>query len=118
MKTLPLILCSSLTLLTACSHSRDAAISKILPGDWHVEMADGGKSESTYSPNGDFKCHVTFADGKDMTMSGSYVVKDGFLIETVTSATPPTVLRFQIIQSDDRELVVEKDGVKTTIKRT
>ena len=118
MKTLPLLLCVTATLLTACNHGRDAAVRKTLPGDWHVEMAEGGKSESTYSPNGDFKCHVTFADGKDMSMSGRYEVKGGFLIETVTSAKPPVVMRFQIIQSDDRELVVEKDGVKTTIKKT
>ena len=118
MKTLPLLLCATATLLTACNPGRDAAVRKTLPGDWHVDMAGGGKSEFTYSPNGDFKCHVTFPDGKDMSMSGRYEVKGGFLIETVTNVSPQVVMRFQIIQSDGRELIVEKDGVKATIKRT
>jgi len=118
MKTFPLLLCVTAILLTACNHGRDAAVRKALPGDWHVEMADGGKSESTYSPNGDFKCHVTFASGKDIDMGGRYEVKGGFLIETVTNVSPPLVMRFQIIQSDDREIVVLKDGLKSTIKKT
>jgi hypothetical protein len=118
MKTLPLLLCVAAILLTACNHTKDMAIRKSLPGDWQVEMADGGKSESTYLPNGDFKCHVTFPSGNTMEMVGRYEVKDGFLIETVTSASPPAVLRFQIIQSDDREMVLLKDGVKSTIKKT
>jgi hypothetical protein len=117
MKASSLILVLPLTLLTACSHSRDAVIRQNLPGDWQVDMADGGKSVSTYSSNGNFTCHVTFASGKNMDMSGGYEVKSGFLVETVTSVSPPVVMRFQIIQSDDREIVVLKDGVKSMIKK-
>ena len=51
-------------------------------------------------------------------MGGRYEVKGGFLIETVTNVSPPLVMRFQIIQSDDREIVVLKDGLKSTIKKT
>jgi hypothetical protein len=115
MKTFPLLLFASAALLTACSHGRDEAVRRSLPGDWHVEMAGGGKSESTYSPNGDFKCHVNYASGNEMTMGGKYEVIGGFLVETVTNISPSLVMRFKIIQSNDRELVVEKDGVTTTI---
>jgi hypothetical protein len=117
MKTLPLLLFAMAILLTACNHGKDAALRKTLPGDWHVELIGGGTIDITYSPNGDFKNHVNFPDGKDATEGGKYEVKGGFLIETVTNVSPPLVMRYQIIQSDDREMVIFKDGVKNTIKK-
>ena len=65
-------------------------------------MIGGGTIDITYSPNGDFKNHVNFPDGKDATEGGKYEIKGGFLIETVTNVSPPLVMRYQIIQSAER----------------
>lgn len=117
MKHRSLALLVSLAILPGCSQSHDATLRKQVLGNWHNDITGGGKSASTYSPDGTFKCHVVFASGNAMDMSGTYEIKDGYLVETVTSTTPPAVLRFQIIHANDHELVVSKDGQTHTIQR-
>jgi hypothetical protein len=128
MKTLTsYILIASLMLLTGCGHRRDTAVRKNLPGIWNVELAFtnawGSKSTFTIGPNGEFVCQtVTASDVQVAELAGTFQVKDGMLIETVTNSTQPKIQgripftsRAQIIRADNHEMAVIYDGDTNTV---
>lgn len=104
-------------MFTACSHNRDMLIRNNLPGSWHMDMSGGGRSTHIFAPNGDFKCNVLLSSGNEIDMRGRYQILDGFLVEMVTNVSPAIVMRFQIIRANDKELVVLKDGMRSTIEK-
>ena len=130
--TRPLILFTSLLLLTACNHKSDTEVRKNLPGTWHVDFSStidaGSKSTFTIATNGDFVCQTASSNGVHaFELVGTFQVKDGFLIENVTKSSQPNthgsfVSRARIIEADDNEMVVMFDGAggtknKITIKK-
>jgi hypothetical protein len=116
------LLFTLLLVVVGCSHRRDAEVRKNLPGTWRLDLAftnDWG-SQSTFAvdENGDFICQTVSPSGVHTAeLSGTFQVKDGFLIETITNTTQPGiskrlpfVSRAQIISADDHRLVILNEG--------
>jgi len=89
-----------------------------ITGNWYVDMNDGGKSTHTFSADGNFKCHTVSSSGSEMDIGGTYKIENGFLVETVTNVSPPLVMQFKIVTSDNQKVVVLKDGIESTMKKT
>jgi hypothetical protein len=92
----------------------------MLPGIWHVDKAEpsGGDFHSTIkvASNGSYTCQITShspSDGlRKSGLEGTFQVKDGVLIDTMTknsntNAVLPMISRYRILRADDRELVLE-----------
>ena len=125
--TRALILFTSLLLLTACSHRRDAEIRKNLPGTWQEDVLStndsDGKSTITIATSGDFVSQTFSSKGVHIfDTSGTFQVANGYLIETIKKVSLPAhvpfVTRGQIVQADAHEMVAIFDGgngTKTTV---
>jgi hypothetical protein len=105
-------------LLTACSR-RDAKLAKQISGSWD----SGADDAMAMSSDGSFS-ETFFHGGRTNFFAGTWQVKDGFLVFTITnvSATEPhapvgSVRRFKIDHVDDHELVYGEVGHTTTLKR-
>jgi len=118
MKTSLMILLVPLAVLTGCSHSTETTTPMDITGTWYVNMNDGGKSTHTFSADGNFKCRTVSSSGSEIDIGGTYKIESGFLVETVTNVTPSLVMQFKIVQSDDQKVVVLKDGIESTMKKT
>jgi hypothetical protein len=96
--------------------SRDAKIRKNLPGIWVVNWGKNHRSTSTISPDGSYVCQITgSSDGTVVTVEGTFQVRDGFLIDTMTKSSQttthvPNVSRGQIIRADAHEMAISFDG--------
>ena len=118
--TFPLLALS--VFLIGCGHRSDAEIRKSLPGAWHfVQASSGGngdRSTFTVAPNGDFTSEVVRSDGTLVVQTaGTFQVKDGYLIGTVTNSSQsqskkhlPFVLRAKIVQADAKKMVIVAEG--------
>ena len=86
-----------------------------LTGTWSLSVGAHIRSTSTINPDGSYMCQVTgLPNGQVANFAGTMKVKDGFLIDTVTSDSQaglrvPRTTQARIVRFDDHELVV-KDG--------
>ena len=111
----------TMLLLTSCSRENDTSVSKNLPGTWHAATAAKNESTFTIAPNGDFTCRTVSqapTNNLQVELAGTFQVKDGFLIETVTNSTQPRiqgrlpfVSRARIIRADAHEMTITFDGI-------
>lgn len=89
----------------------DPAIREKLIGTWIIDRAVGERSvlgEATLNADGTFAFHAILTDqgtNQPFSLSGSWVVRDGYLIETVTNHTNPerigNVTRDVVLRVDD-----------------
>jgi len=106
-------------LLMGCSRQGDAEVRQNLPGKWKSSGDDGGKTwESTWTvdSSGGYVCRFVAQNDPGAVpdtydMVGKFEVRDGVLINTTTKhsstdARLPRILRYRIVRSDPRELVV------------
>jgi len=117
----------SLFMIAACAVASDADIRKSLIGVWRVVQSPredrGMVSIVTFTPSADFTNRIIFPGvAREIDMSGSFQVQDGYLIMTITKSSQQTVERLplvihsKILQADDSQLVFVADG--TTNKQT
>jgi hypothetical protein len=79
-----IILC---LLLTACGRS-DARIQKQVTGMWLVDIGNNVRSLNVIQPDGKFAAKVIgFTNGSVVTIEGTFLVKNGALVETVTKSS-------------------------------
>jgi hypothetical protein len=94
-------------------HSRDAKIFKSLAGTWIMSLGS-----LTVHPDGSYVLQSTVSpSGGVVTNEGTFQVRDGFLIDTVTKTSQPNtevprVSRARIIRADDSEIVVNYEGAR------
>lgn len=127
---------TSLLLLSACSHQADSmisdtAVSKSLPGTWHLYIGStnhaGDKCTVTIATNGDFVLRSVSGFGvPDFVESGFFRVKDGFMVQTITNDNEhifvryPHVARARITQADGNTIVfgiMNKQGDKAIMEK-
>lgn len=116
--SLRLPLFALLLLLTACNRHSDAQLQAKLSGTW-TNSIDQLKTKSTVTvgPTGAFDCQVIAfgrSDGitRTSTLSGTWMVRNGLLIDTTTrhsntNAPLPMILTSSIIRLDAHELVIK-----------
>jgi hypothetical protein len=106
-----IILC---LLLTACGRS-DARIQKQVTGTWVVDAGNNIRSVNLIRPDGSFATKVTgFTNGSVVLIEGTFRVKNGELVETVTKSSQtnekvPFVVHGKIIRLNDHEMVAKWD---------
>ena len=89
-------------------HSRDTKISRILTGTWHAD--DLGSF--TVRSDGGYVWQITnLTTGRAVTIEGTFQVRDGVLINTVTKSSRtnthvPYVSHSQIVRANDYEMVI------------
>ena len=99
-----ILLFMSATTLTTSVNARedakkqtDAEITKLLVGKWALEVDEMGvkvKGTQEYTKDGKFVGEATIEAGKNtikLTVSGTWVVKDGKVIETVKKSNQPMI---------------------------
>ena len=104
-------------ILTGCSR-RDAKLTKAVIGDW-----TSGIRETVWKPDGSFTASYHYARGT-VTFTGTWQIKDGVLISTITNAVGPephvavgTVGRAKITAVDAHTLVYEAKGQTNILSR-
>jgi hypothetical protein len=99
-------------------HAKDARIFKNLPGTWTTSFGS-----LSVQPGGSYVLQFTVSpDIGVVTNEGTFQVRDGFLIDTVTrtcrtNAQVPYVNRKRIIQADDREMIIDTGGKSGLVLR-
>ena len=113
-QSLPFLMVS--LLLAACGRQHkpapltgDALMQQQLVGKW--PSSDSYRTGvTTIAPDGSYVANFTSSNGT-VHLEGRYLVKDGFLIDTLTKSSQTNARlstdRFRIIRMDDRECVVE-----------
>jgi len=106
-----IILC---LLLTACGRS-DAKLQRLVTGIWVVETGNNIQSVNSIKPDGAYAAKVTgFTNGSVVMIEGTFRVKNGALVETVTKSSQqneqvPFVVHGQILRLNDQEMVAKWD---------
>ena len=106
-----IILC---LLLTACGRS-DARIQKQVTGMWLVDIGKNVRSLNVIRPDGGFAAKVAgFTNGSVVTIEGTFLVKNGALVETVTKSSQPDekvpfVVHGKIISLTPQEMITQWD---------
>jgi hypothetical protein len=108
----------------------DAEITKLLVGKWAVEVDEMGvkvKGTQEYTKDGKFAAEATIEAGKNtikLTVSGTWVVKDGMVIETVKKSNQPMIVpegkesKDKVISIDDKVYKFKDEMDKErTVKR-
>jgi len=105
--------CLVCLLLTACSR-RDDKFRQKIPGTWTSGAGSGGM---TINPDGSIL--LTLQKPNDVTtFAGTWQIKDGFFIWSLTNLpAPPSVERDRIISVDEHHLVIEVNGIAHNLKR-
>lgn len=90
-------------------HFGDLVVNQRLPGTWVETGKDGVRKTIVIDPDG----HSVMRTSRGVTAEGTTLVKDGFLVSTITNSSQSMTLPFtqsvQIIRMDDRELVLRGD---------
>jgi hypothetical protein len=108
----------------------DEQITKLLLGKWAIEEDEMGvkvKGTQNYMKEGKFEAEATIEAGKQtfkLTLSGTWKVKDGSVIETITKSSNPDAIpegkesKDKVISIDDKtyKFKDEKDKERT-VKR-
>jgi hypothetical protein len=106
-----IILC---LLLTACGRS-DARLQQQVSGMWLVDIGNNVRSVNVIRPDGRFAARVTgFTNGSVVVIEGTFRVKNGALIETVTKSSQPGekvpfVVHGKIIRLTPQEMITQWD---------
>ena len=106
-----IILC---LLLTACGRS-DARLQQQMTGTWVVEVGNNIRSVNIIKPDGSFAAKVTgFTNGSVVMIEGTFLAKNGALVETVTKSSQqnekvPFVVQGHIIRLNNQEMVAKWD---------
>ena len=102
-------------LWTRSKHPSDQQIQRELAGTWYFSWTNMGRSLTTtnvIAPDGRFVSEVSgFADGKTIRNEGTFIVRDGIVIATVTNESGPHSMQWHIIRLDSHELVWSNNGV-------
>ena len=114
---------SVLLLLSGCNHHSDAAIPRVLLGTWVAEgvypLGVGFESTVKIASDGRYTCHLVCHNASNATrtceIEGTFQVKDGVLIDTITkhsqtNAPVPIVLRERIVRMDRWEMVLSNES--------
>jgi hypothetical protein len=96
----------------------DAELGKLLPGTWILEKPRF-RSVTTLASNGSYVSHITTTwsnETRTLNLEGTWQVKNGLLIDTITKHSDPTVgvpwtFSQWIYRADDRELAVGAGNV-------
>jgi hypothetical protein len=114
-------------LLTGCN--RDSKLTKELPGNWKhdgtsTQGTDTFTSTLTIKPDGTFSFFRLWNERPiTNTFSGTWQVKGGFMLLTLTNRSGPhplprnVVIKSKIIRLDDQEFVDEADGITNISSR-
>ena len=100
--------------------ARDEEITKLLVGKWAIE-----EGTQIYNKDGTFEAVVTLEGGKgiEITVSGTWKVKEGVLIETITKSSSPIFKEGReskdtVISIDEKVLKFKDEmGKERTAKR-
>jgi hypothetical protein len=114
-------------MIAACAFASDADIRKSLIGVWRVVQSPRQDrsmvSLVTFTPSADFTNQIIFPGAaREIDMSGTFQVQDGYLIMTITKSSQqtverlPLITRSKILQVDDSQLVFVDEA--TTNKQT
>ncbi len=101
-------------LLTACGRN-DARLERQVTGTWVVEIGNNIRSVSVIRPDGGYAATVTgFTNGSVVMVEGSFRVKNGELVETVTKSSQtnekvPFTVHGQIIRLNNHEMIAKWD---------
>ena len=99
-------------------HASDARIFKNLPGTWSMSFGS-----MTVQPDGSYVLQFTVSPTSGLvTNEGTFQVRDGFLIDTVTksyrtNAQVPYVTHTRIIQANAREMTIDTGGKSGLVLR-
>jgi hypothetical protein len=101
-------------LLTACGRN-DARLQRQVTGTWVVEVGNNIRSVNLIRPDGSYAAKVTgFTNGSVVMIEGTFRVKNGELIETVTKSSQtnekvPFTVHGKIIRLNEHEIVAKWD---------
>lgn len=101
-------------LLTACGRT-DVRIQRQVTGTWVVEVGNNIRSVNLIRPDGSYAAKVTgFTNGSVVMIEGTFRVKNGELVETVTKSSQPNekvpfTVHGQIIRLNNHEMVAKWD---------
>lgn len=109
----------------------DEQISKLLVGKWLVDLDEGKgvkiKGSTTYKKDGTVDAEATIELGDKsikMVLAGTWKVKDGVIISTVTKTNNPEIVKEglttkdKVVSIDDKSLkYTSEDGKERTDKR-
>jgi hypothetical protein len=101
-------------LLTACGRG-DARIQKQVTGMWLVDIGNNVRSLNVIRPDGGFAAKVAgFTNGSVVMIEGTFLVKNGALVETVTKSSQPDeqvpfVVQGKIISLTPHEMITRWD---------
>jgi hypothetical protein len=109
----------------------DEQISKLLVGKWLVDLEEGNgvkiKGSTTYKKDGAVDAEATIQLGDKtikMNVSGTWKVKDGTIISTVTKTSNPDIIKEglitkdKVVSIDDKSLkYTSEDGKEREEKR-
>lgn len=100
----------------------DAELNARLPGTWIFEQdwrVSHFRSVTTVASNGSYVCQATVTKSNSapttLSLQGTWQVKDGFLVDTITNDSDKTVplpytKSARILRADAGELVVDTPG--------
>jgi hypothetical protein len=99
-------------------HSRDAKIFGSLPGTWVLRYGS-----LNVHPDGSYVLQFTHSAAEGvLTNEGTFQVRNGFLINTLTksyrpNAQLPQITQMRIIHMDDREIIIDNGSKSGLILR-
>jgi hypothetical protein len=109
-QALAFVIFSSL-LVTACDN-RDAKLRKEIAGAWTHEDSDSS-GVMILASDSSFKSKWTLAfsnTAREWTCEGTWIVKDGFLVATITNSTAKNSTHTEPVGSIDRLKIIAFDG--------
>jgi len=115
--TLPIF--ALILLLTGCSNTpSDAELRQKVQGTW-MPYHDSRKT-TEHKADGSFVFKFTLELTNEMTAEGTWQIKDGFMVTTITNASWPDakleVNRYKIVHIDDHEMILRHDGATNLLK--
>ena len=127
-------LCAVSLLLTCCSHKRARQPVSKLEGTWLLDRVGTGvnlgvtlHTATTVDSLGRYSCATTATSSNRVTrftLEGTWQVKDGYLIDTLTKHSDPTfvvpwTVRARIVRLTDQELAIhdEEHSVEAVFRR-
>ena len=86
-----------------------------MTGTWMVEVGNNIRSLNVIKPDGSFAAKVTgFTNGSVVMIEGTFLAKNGALVETVTKSSQkneevPFVVQGHIMRLNDQEMIAKWD---------
>ncbi|MBA4067382.1 MAG: TIGR03066 family protein [Isosphaera sp.] len=105
--------------VAAAQDKKDEKIdAKKLLGKWEGTIGKGGKMAVEYKDGGKVSAKVSFGEGKELDVEGTYKLDGNKLTQTMEIGGKEQVRTSTITKLTDTEMEAENEkGVKTTFKR-